>query len=377
MYLELHLGMRVRGSYPAVETARYGGPCRLSGLPLQRELTAAYAAAERQVSERQKRSLSTELSGLRLGEPIAENEAERLAKYFVATSAFQAALEPRSAVFVGRKGAGKTANFLQAASELDGDRRNLVCLIQPADYDLDGLVRTLEAAQRKDTKGYLVEALWKYLVTSEIALSVVEDIKDRPSGLQPGTPEWDLTEFVRATGSSLDRDFAVRLESIVDTLSSAAIASDSIERQRAGISEALHAGMLHDLGGLLAPVLKSYDRVAVLIDNLDQAWDAEGEMSVLSQLLLGLLASTNRLSSDLTRRSNRDVVVSLAVFIRGDIYSRVVKNAREPDKIPVRTITWSDPKILLDLVQERYVATHGEGTPRDELWTKLRPECGW
>ncbi len=119
---------------------------------LNRSLTSAYAQAEARTAEAEKRSLSTELAGLRLGEPIAENEADRLSSYFVTTAHYREVIAPRTAVFVGRRGAGKTANLIKAVSDLEEDRRNLVCRIEPSDYDLDGLVRLLSGHLTKDAK---------------------------------------------------------------------------------------------------------------------------------------------------------------------------------------------------------------------------------
>jgi hypothetical protein len=69
--------------------------------------------------------LAVELKSLRIGDYIAENESETLTDYFVGTTAYQAVLDGQHAIYGGRKGSGKTANFLQAAYELTKDKRNL------------------------------------------------------------------------------------------------------------------------------------------------------------------------------------------------------------------------------------------------------------
>jgi hypothetical protein len=335
------------------------------------ELTAAYARAEKQATEKVKRSLSTELAGLRLGEPIAENEADRLPNYFVSTAVYEEVLQPRSSVFVGRKGAGKTANLIKAASELESDRRNLVCVIQPADYDLEGVLRVLAESERRDAKGYLVESLWKYMVISEIAFAALEDAEDRPAGVVPKSPAWDLSKFIEQSEPALHPDFAVRLErAVASVLEEPPVDGDDIESERARISEALHAGLLRDLTKALVPVLAGKDRIAVLIDNLDQAWDLETDLEQMSQLLLGLLTTVRKIGAELSRRSAEDLVVSLGVFIRSDIYFHVIRRAREPDKIPARILSWTDESLLLEVVEERYVAGHRQDTPREELWQR-------
>jgi hypothetical protein len=85
-------------------------------------------------------TLATELQNLQLGDPIAENEADSLVDYyFVETVAYREALEGKQTIFAGRKGTGKTANFLKLADELGSDKRNLVITIKPIAYQLQGI----------------------------------------------------------------------------------------------------------------------------------------------------------------------------------------------------------------------------------------------
>lgn len=335
---------------------------------LQRALRDAYSDVASRAAEAEHRSLSTELASIRLGESIAENEADRLSRYFLRTDIYREALQPGTAVFVGRKGTGKTANLIRAADELSQDRRNLVCVLQPSDYDLEGLLRVLDKLGSRDAQGWLVESLWKYLLLSEIALTARDDAADRPAGLQPDDPAWQLDQYFAGPGSHIARDFAVRIERAVERITDLS-GADSIEQDRAQISEALHAGDLHELSDRLGPVLASRGRLAILIDNLDQAWDVRRDPAPLAQLLLGLLHTVERLASDLRRIANATLDISLAVFIRSDIYARVVRMAREPDKIPEKTLTWGDTTLLLQVVEERYSAGRN-GAPGAELWQR-------
>ncbi|HEV3034101.1 MAG TPA: hypothetical protein VGX72_04860 [Solirubrobacteraceae bacterium] len=336
---------------------------------LNRNLKSAYAQAEARTTEAEKRSLSTELAGLRLGEPIAENEADRLSTYFVTTAHYREVIAPRTAVFVGRRGAGKTANFIKAASDLDEDRRNLVCTIQPADYDLDGLVRLLSGQLTKDAKGYVVESLWKYLLISEIALAALDDAHDQPAPISSGAPAWNLENYVKGAGDAMSRDFAVRLERAVASVQSVP-SGVNIAEQRNQISEALHTTLIRELLDVLTPALQDKQRVAVLIDNLDQSWEHAADVDSLSQLLLGLLTTARKVGTDISRRLPANAQVTLGVFIRSDIFSRVATSAREPDKIPTQFLTWTDPEVLLQVIEERYLAGRKGSGSHEELWSR-------
>ena len=83
-------------------------------------------------------------------------------------------------------------------------------------------------------------------------------------------------------------EFSVRLDTTVSRLRNLGVAA-SAEKQRLGISERLHNDMLARLRSLLGRVLSSRSRVAILVDNLDKAWNQQTDLRVLSELLFGLL----------------------------------------------------------------------------------------
>ena len=107
--------------------------------------------------EEQEASLA--LRQLSAGQFLAENEYGEAEQYFVPTSAYQEALSGRTAIFVGRKGAGKTASLYALERELRSDKRNHVCVIKPVDYEVDGIVRVLKQSIARSEKGFLVESL--------------------------------------------------------------------------------------------------------------------------------------------------------------------------------------------------------------------------
>ena len=114
--------------------------------------------------------LAVDLKSLSFGESVAESEEESLiAEYFVPTAAYNDALRGTQRVFVGRKGSGKTANLIKLENELSRRRNNLVCVIKPPSYQMQGIVDLLKQYQRRDVKGYAIETLWKFLLFTEIA----------------------------------------------------------------------------------------------------------------------------------------------------------------------------------------------------------------
>ena len=102
--------------------------------------------------------------------------------------------------------------------------------------------------------------------------------------------------------------------------------------------------------------------------------DQRSDLSVLSQLLFGLLGVSGRISQDFEKTGawRAPVNVSLALFLRSDIYAQVTVFAKERDKLPVRFMMWDDPALLLRVIEERFARLSGAVISRpDEIWSRF------
>jgi len=313
--------------------------------------------------------LATELRTLRFGEHVAENEQDDLEDYFVVTSAFDDVIADRNALFVGRKGTGKTANMLQASTRLGDDARNLVVVVKPASYEFSSLVGLLERLPIS-LQQYSIEALWRFLLTSEIAKRVLEVLRSKSAVVPYTAEERLLVEFSENASFDLSEDFGVRFERAVTSLDALG-AIDSDADGRDFLNEALQSQAIQRLRSLLGPVLKDRNRVALLIDNLDKGWERSANLDILTNLLLGLLSAVGTVKRDFSREDYwRDrVSLTIATFLRSDIYAHLLTQAREPDKIPASRVTWDDPETLIRVVEERFLAARPEGADPKELWS--------
>jgi hypothetical protein len=243
-------------------------------------------------------------------------------------------------------------------------------VIKPPGYDLNGLVRLLKSYEERDAKGFIAESLWKYLLYTELALAIEQDLMRRPAGAMPNSPEWRLLDFASKHSDWVKGDFGSRLERAVAAVLTQPTAK-GLADERQSISEALHAGPLRQLRELLAPALASRERVYVLIDNLDKAWDRSADIDQLTRVILGLLAGMDNFRSDLesaTRQASPPIALSL--FLRSDIYATVERQAREPDKLPVRQMRWDEEIPLLEVVEQRFLASRRKQSTGDELWER-------
>jgi hypothetical protein len=308
---------------------------------------------------------------VQIGEFLAENETNTLENYYIETTAYREALAGTRRIFVGRKGTGKTANLAALASELRGEKDNVVCIVQPIGYEIESLVRLFNLYRDRDTKGHVIESLWKFLLLTEIANATAAEIEGRPLWAQQTDAEKRVLELLDQDEGVLKGDFSIRLEHCVSALLSTE-QSKSIEQQRKGVSEALHETAVKTLRAALDDVLSQKKRVAILVDNLDRAWVKQADIAQLSEFLLGLFNATNQLLIDLARRDSRRQAVNCtaAIFLRSDIFYKVVELAREPDKLAVTRLAWDDIGMLSQVVEKRFLAAHKETTNGDELWTR-------
>ena len=303
------------------------------------------------------------LAGFNIGQYVAENEPENFVDdYFVETSSYREALNAQSSVYVGRKGIGKSANLLKISSELSKRPKHLVCTIKPPAYEMEGLVKLLKGYSAKDRKSFAIESLWKFLIVSEVACSTALHLEKRAteSGSGYSSEEEDLLRLVQENDGLLLEEFSVRLERAVEILQKeqGGRVSAGVAEERAGISEALHKGFLNRMRPILANVLSKYSRVAILIDNLDQAWDDDTDIRDLCSFVLGLLNVGPRLAAEFHNdRKLPAVPMTITVFLRADIFHQITRVATEPDKIQHTRIRWTSPELLLRVIEDRYAAS--------------------
>jgi hypothetical protein len=336
---------------------------------LDNALREAYHRVSTAEAQASRVALATELASIRLGDPVAENEEDFLDRYFVETAAFEDVMAERTTVFVGRKGTGKTANLIEAANRLSRDVRNLVCVVKPITYEWESLLRVLGKFEQRDTKGHVVEVLWKYLLYSEIALAASQEMSRRAVPPVPGSPVDRLMQLVSDPNLGLQEEFSVRLERAVALLDTVAL-DDRIEAQRSSISEVLHGGLLRELREVLGQVLRNRRRVAVLVDNLDKPWHRSADIEHLTTFLIGLVGSASRVAEEFGRRDRwrEPIPLTLAVFVRSDIFAKLLVNMREPDKVPVSRLNWADGELLTRVLEERFIAAKDGTVDGHTLW---------
>jgi hypothetical protein len=258
--------------------------------------------------------------------------------------------------------------------QLEADTRNVVCTLKPVAYELQGTVRLLSRFSDIDTKGYTVESLWKYLLLTEIAISVAHKILERHP-LSHSELEKGFVKYVQSDLGLLDADFSVRLERCVEDLlkwQESAETKQGIEGTRTAISETLHSNVIRNLRQKIREVLGEKRHIFILVDNLDKAWDRQSDIEQLAPLILGLLSITERLPDEFKNydQGRPRVDLSVVIFLRSDIYSRVTSQAREPDKIRPFKLIWDNTDMLMRVIEERFLSSSVKKRSLDEIWNR-------
>ncbi|MDR7113746.1 hypothetical protein J2X03_003646 [Microbacterium trichothecenolyticum] len=301
-------------------------------------------------------ALDIELPIRSFGQFVAEYEREELTDYFVETSEFRSILAGDAKVFVGRKGTGKTATMSQAVDELRRDRRNLVVSVKPSAYELASLIELVNRLGAGGHSEYLMVSLWSYLLHTEIAVRAVRHASEKPAGTGTNTDLQDLAAELDELNVDLDDDLSTRLERAVDRLAQEDPRDG--EATQAFVGRMLRLNRLGPLRELVLRTIRDFDRVAVLIDNLDKTWEKGVDYSVMARFILALLTSIGRVEREFSKppAGLSPARVTLSIFLRTDIYDAIARFAREPDKVGVLSVRWQDPELLVRVLEERYVA---------------------
>jgi hypothetical protein len=309
------------------------------------------------------------------GQYVAENEDSRLDDYFLPTREFTSLVQGEASVFVGRKGTGKTATMLQAATDLEKDRRNLVVKVKPTSYELAGLVELVAKFELHAGSEYLLNNLWNFLLSTEVATHLLATAEKHAAGIGGSAELLALDRRLDKMGVDRASDLATRLEHAVSTIQAKAVTAHDDRQLREIVAAALGVPWFKDLHREIREAASGqYQRIAILVDNLDKAWERGADFEATSRFLLALLSASGQFRKALMR-GTEGLELTLGVFIRSDIYEVMTKYAREPDKIGPLIVHWNDPHLLTRVLEERYAANRRRRRPTDDdMWSSIFPE---
>lgn len=284
-----------------------------------------------------------------LGKDEAESDVN-LNKYFLRTGSYQKAKDGRKTLVVGRKGSGKSAILTLLQSESNN------VLITPDQYSWSAL---------KDYKeiGILPEQAhtnaWKLTLLSSIIWKMKEDDKIQERS--------KLNKYYAYLNENFRPEEPNKLLLFVDKAKKLlrGVKTPYLEFDSSNSSVPIPLQVNEELKKLILTEWTTGYKLKILVDRLDDSWDASKESETL---LIGLLKAMNELNSFF--KGN----VLITVFIRSDIYDNLYFDDQDKLRQYEERIYWDIPE-LKKIIIERIKFSLNLGEKNDEeVWNELFSE---
>ncbi|NQU85594.1 MAG: hypothetical protein HQ541_07520 [Mariniphaga sp.] len=323
---------------------------------------------KRYIVTQRKRS---ELQKIYFGEFQAEHEEDKIDQYYIETRTIPDFVGKNINIVVGRKGVGKTALLYHMRNELELSKKSHVCTIKPITFDLEGLIYLLENIPERFERSYLIETTWKFLIYTELAISVYKNILNKPPYLV-SEDQFKFVDFIEENDDIFIEDISIRLEQQFQNVSFKEF-GETIKSFKVRISEILHSDILGKIRNRLNNLFEDNRKIVVLIDNLDKSWKKDSRLEIQSRWILGLLGVTERIVKDFTAFNNQKNKYSfhLTIFLRSDIFKYVLEYSREPDKIEHTRLFLNTPEVLYRIIEERVFKLSDIEVYPEDLWSKF------
>lgn len=316
------------------------------------------------------------LQNMALGDPTAENEMTTLGAYYMQTEQFNRALRGEVNLVVGRKGAGKTALFLQLRDRLRADKRNVMVDLKPEGYQLIKLKEDLLSYLTEGSRQHLITAFWEYLLLLEVTYKVLE--KDR--NIHKNNHEiyekyLDLEASYKVENFSTEGDFSERLLVLSNRIASSYRArfgeSSDVKLTADEVTSLVYAHDIRSLRKKLSDYLSSKQSVWILFDNLDKGWNTGGVDEIDIIVLRCLVEAGRKIEREMRRYDHKLYCV---IFVRNDVYELLMKGSADYGKDMRAVLDWTDPDMLREMLRLRLVSGMEDVDPNvtfEKIWRDI------
>jgi hypothetical protein len=135
------------------------------------------------------------------------------------------------------------------------------------------------------------------------------------------------------------------------------------------ITELLHRCDIHELSALLFEYIQHKQGVWILVDNLDKGWPATGLMKDDLTLIRCLQDALWKIEKPLQKK---DVPCRGVLFLRSDVYDRVVTETPDKGKTLRASLDLSNREILREIIRRRIAFSLAEpDVAIEDIWPKL------
>jgi hypothetical protein len=217
---------------------------------------------------------------------------------------------------------------------------------------------------------HTIAAFWQYIMYVEIVLKV------REVALPRSRNNFAIQERIRAieeafsvSESVVSGDFTSRLQTVVrDVIRVSKRVTNAVDL-RSKLTNIMFENPIRQLRDAVVSFNDFFTGIIVLIDDLDKGWpprQVERHDVVTVKHLIEVL---NRIQRDLRKRK---IDLKHLVFLRSDIYERLVEQTSDRGKYYVIKVDWSDPEQLRHLLRQR-VINNLDPMHHDDAWNAMNP----
>lgn len=317
------------------------------------------------------RQKSSILAKIDLGSSFAENESSYLGQYFVETAEYARALRAEGAIITGRKGSGKSAIYLQVLeNHRSSSPKRCVVDLRPASHNLSEMRESLLSVISVGVFDHTIAAFWQYIIYFEIVLKLREMVIPRSKvDFKLQRMIADLEDKFSLSDQVVSGDFTSRLKTAVDEVIRMAGQSKNAENLRSELTNFMFESPIPALRDAISELSSYFDSIHLLIDDLDKGWPARRVEDQDVTMVKHLIETLQRIRRDL---SKRDIDFQHLLFLRRDIYERLVELTSDRGKYNVINVDWSDPLQLENLILSR-VCTSVDESEEQHAWQALNP----
>lgn len=323
----------------------------------------ALLRSEQRTQQMRKRSAETaKIRDVFLGQPDAMIDYN-LMSYFLDTPQYRQAVNGVKQIFVGRKGAGKSAIFRALQEELRNRQSAILVGIAPTDFQFERLTGLAVDQYSALHPAFVFQTFWRYILFTEI----LRTISNRYMHFVQSSSEPHVSRilaYIQDEESILEEDFATRALRKLDALDRIPTDLTNLGTQ-AELESVLQKARMNQIEKDLQRLAKNYT-IYVLIDDIDKYWNPSYEASV--QLLLGLVNETQQIYS----RFRGDARV--AFFMRQDIFDVLRRYDEELVKRNIATLRWDELQLLQLIIERiRFSANAYSDDDDAEVWRSILP----
>lgn len=304
---------------------------------------------------------TSRFSTLFIGHLDARSDFE-LGEYFLETPEFHHAESGQKHLFVGSKGAGKTANFETLKARLQ--RRNIVVVsIAPQDFEFPRLAAVFEEHLPFVAWQFVYGSFWRFIFLTEILRAIQLKFLDhllRDSTRQRYARE--LLKWLDGNERLLAIDFVSRVNTVLAELSQ--VATQEEQLRRVAFEDLLQAARMYDIERHLKQFASQFN-IRLLVDDLDRNWSPATESA--NKLIISML------NEILALMANQAPNLKPTVFIRKDVFSWLKDNDPELLKRDPGMLGWT--RDGLEILIGARIASHFQTTEKDpaNLWNLVFP----